>query len=107
MGKNSSRFYQNLDCQYFPCHEGVSPDSFNCLFCYCPLYMLGPDCGGTFEVLDNGFKSCMGCTFPHEADHYEAMTAAVCQVLRLTSQTCLARRKADTADNGQEIAPQQ
>ena len=31
-------FFQNKECEYFPCHKGVKEEDFNCLFCYCPLY---------------------------------------------------------------------
>ena len=37
-------FFQNRDCEYFPCHETKHPEDFNCLFCYCPLYALGRGC---------------------------------------------------------------
>ena len=40
-------FFQNTACENFPCHETKFPERFNCLFCYCPLYALGKDCGGT------------------------------------------------------------
>ena len=39
-------FFQNKECEYFPCHKGVKEEDFNCLFCYCPLYTLGKHCGG-------------------------------------------------------------
>ena len=48
-GKHFSCF-TNRACEYFPCHEGVEPGSFNCLFCYCPLYALGTACGGNFVM---------------------------------------------------------
>ena len=35
------KFFQNRDCEYFPCHAGADPETFSCLFCYCPLYALG------------------------------------------------------------------
>ncbi len=38
-------FFQNKECEYFPCHKGVKEEDFNCLFCYCPLYTLGKHCG--------------------------------------------------------------
>ena len=63
--KPSASFFQNRDCEYFPCHEGVDPDEFNCLFCYCPLYALGPDCGGNFTYTKKGRKNCKGCALPH------------------------------------------
>ena len=46
-------FFQNQECEYFPCHAGADPESFNCLFCYCPLYALGDKCGGSFQYLPN------------------------------------------------------
>ena len=58
-------FFQNQTCEYFPCHTGIAVSEFNCLFCYCPLYTLGRDCGGTFRYLENGVKSCEDCTLPH------------------------------------------
>ena len=57
MQENSYRFFQNTACVYYPCHQGVGED-FNCLFCYCPLYALGDQCGGQFVYLPNGVKSC-------------------------------------------------
>jgi len=39
-------FFQNVECEHFPCHETSRPTDFNCLFCFCPLYHLGADCGG-------------------------------------------------------------
>ncbi|MBQ9360341.1 MAG: metal-binding protein [Lachnospiraceae bacterium] len=67
---NSSRFYCNKECEYFPCHEGIEEDSFNCLFCYCPLYFLGDKCGGDF-TFKNGIKSCVNCTRPHIPENFE------------------------------------
>lgn len=34
-------YFSNRECEYFPCHKGADPENFNCLFCYCPLYVLG------------------------------------------------------------------
>ena len=45
-------FYQNTQCEYFPCHKTAHPEDFNCLFCYCPLYALGRRCGGNFRYLE-------------------------------------------------------
>lgn len=40
MKKEGFDFFQNRACEYFPCHKGVADEDFNCLFCYCPLYLL-------------------------------------------------------------------
>lgn len=66
--KPSSSFFQNRECEHFPCHEGVDPDLFNCLFCYCPLYTLGDVCGGDFRYSASGAKDCTKCTLLHEGD---------------------------------------
>lgn len=58
------RFYQNRQCEYFPCHPIDNPDNFSCQFCFCPLYFL-EDCGGNYAVLDNGVKDCSDCLRPH------------------------------------------
>jgi len=70
---NSYKFFENKDCKYFPCHEGLS--DFNCLFCYCPMYTL-KNCPGTYEIIEkNGkqIKSCLNCNYPHNPNNYDAI----------------------------------
>lgn len=66
--KASYKFHQNRDCEFFPCHKGVREDEFNCLFCYCPLYTLGKECGGNPKFLADGTKSCEECVAPHNGE---------------------------------------
>lgn len=74
MGKaRKAAFFCHRDCEYYPCHELGDGEELNCLFCYCPLYPLGEECGGVFRVLKGGVKDCSGCTFPHRRENYEAM----------------------------------
>ena len=73
--QNSSDFFQNRECRYFPCHKGVPEEEFNCLFCYCPLYTLGRKCGGNYVYTDKNIKSCINCTFPHDRENYGKITA--------------------------------
>ena len=61
-------FFQHRSCEYFPCHPGADPESFSCLFCYCPLYVLGARCGGNFKMTDSGIKDCSACMVPHRTD---------------------------------------
>lgn len=63
-----SGFFQNRACPHFPCHRGVAPARFNCLFCYCPLYALGPRCGGDFRYTASGTKDCTDCVRLHDGD---------------------------------------
>ena len=41
-GKHYS-FFQNTQCEYFPCHKTDKPEDFNCIFCYCLIFL--HDCG--------------------------------------------------------------
>ena len=77
-------FFQNRECEYFPCHKGIDPEEFNCLFCYCPLYALGRKCGGHFYFNQKGIKVCTGCTFPHRRDNYDAVIARYGDIADLT-----------------------
>lgn len=63
-------FFQNKSCKYFPCHKGVEEAQFNCMFCYCPLYMLGERCGGNYTYTKDGIKDCSLCVIPHIKDNY-------------------------------------
>ena len=68
-GKHYS-YFQNRECEYFPCHAGADPENFSCIFCYCPLYALGDRCGGAFRYTEDGFKDCSGCQIPHKRENY-------------------------------------
>ncbi|MDO5455694.1 MAG: cobalamin biosynthesis protein [Eubacteriales bacterium] len=70
MSKDNYSFFQNTACEYFPCHSIEDPAQFNCLFCYCPLYMLGPRCGGNFHYSGKGVKVCTDCVYPHRRSSY-------------------------------------
>ena len=62
--KYSSSFFQNRNCEYFPCHDVKDTERFSCLFCFCPLYHI-ENCGGNHHTLSNGIKDCSNCTLPH------------------------------------------
>ena len=82
-------FFQNSDCECFPCHETDVPEDFNCLFCYCPLYALGRECGGKFVYNESGIKCCDGCDVPHKRENYGFMiehAAKLCEKVRLEGQ---------------------
>ena len=55
------KFFQNRECEYFPCHKTNDPEHFNCLFCFCPLYALGERCGGGLQYTESGIKDCSAC----------------------------------------------
>lgn len=63
-------FFQHRDCEFFPCHEGIKEEDFNCLFCWCPLYALGENCGGACRFLTDGTKDCSLCVLPHRRENY-------------------------------------
>ncbi len=63
------KFFQNNKCEYFPCHKVKEESTFNCLFCFCPLYMLAGDCGGNFKY-SGDVKDCSDCLLPHGENSY-------------------------------------
>lgn len=78
MSSNSYRFFQNRECQFFPCHNVQDEDGFNCLFCYCPLY-LDDNCIGSPEYIITGrgqrIKDCSSCLVVHRPEMYDKVIA--------------------------------
>lgn len=73
MCKNSYNFFENKECEYYPCHKDI--ECMNCLFCYCPLYHLD-HCPGDYKYIKvNGqqIKECTNCTFPHKRENYDTI----------------------------------
>ena len=83
-------FFTNRSCKYFPCHKGADPEDFNCLFCYCPLYAMGPDCGGNCRLTQSGVKDCTGCLVPHRRENYERIMEKLRARNRAVSKTAAA-----------------
>ena len=80
------KFFQNKECEYFPCHKCENAEKFNCLFCYCPLYALGDKCGGNFSYTEGGIKDCSACLVPHKAGNYDYMMEKMGQVIELAKK---------------------
>ena len=76
-------FFQNKACEYFPCHQCADAEKFSCLFCYCPLYALGDQCGGNFTYTKDGIKDCSGCLIPHRRENYERIMEKMGAVIAL------------------------
>ena len=79
-------FFQNKECEYYPCHKNADPETFSCLFCYCPLYALGDKCGGAFTYLENGIKDCSSCLIPHRRENYDRIMSKMPELLELAKK---------------------
>ena len=79
-------FFQNKECEYFPCHECADPNTFSCLFCFCPLYALGDRCGGYFRYTKEGIKDCSGCLRPHRRENYSSICEKLNDVLEMAKK---------------------
>ena len=79
-------YFQHKTCEYFPCHKGADPETFSCLFCYCPLYALGDKCGGAFAYTEKGIKDCSGCLRPHLRENYSVILGKMGDVLELAKK---------------------
>lgn len=75
-------FFQHKTCEFFPCHEVEDVSTYNCLFCYCPLYALGEHCGGQFKYTGT-VKDCSDCTLPHTPGAYDRIMAKMGDVIDL------------------------
>lgn len=85
IGKNYS-FFRHAECEYFPCHPTEDKENFNCLFCYCPLYVLGEECGGNFCYTEKGVKDCTACTFPHKRENYGKILERYGKIMELAKR---------------------
>lgn len=80
------KFVQNRKCEYFPCHDGVKEEDFNCLFCFCPLYLLKDECGGNFHYKKD-VKDCSACTLPHTRKSHDYIMSKMKRVIELAKKT--------------------
>ncbi len=76
------KFFQNNKCEFFPCHETDDIENFNCLFCFCPLYALKENCGGSFKYAGD-IKDCSSCLAPHSKNGYEFIMSQMDDVIEL------------------------
>lgn len=83
--KNSSSYFENRECEYFPCHKNAG-EHFNCLFCFCPLYALGSECGGNFSYTEQGVKDCSACLIPHSEKGHEHVFSKLGKVSELAKK---------------------
>ena len=77
------KFFQNRECEYFPCHKCRDTECFSCMFCYCPLYALGDGCGGNYRYTESGIKDCSDCLIPHRVENYDRIMARMPEVMEL------------------------
>lgn len=79
------KFIQNRACEFFPCHKVENVDVFNCLFCFCPLYLLKDKCGGNFKYT-NKVKDCSDCTIPHSNNAHEYVMSKMSTIIKIGSE---------------------
>ena len=80
------KFFQNSQCEFFPCHKGVKGEDFSCLFCYCPLYALDDRCGGSYAYTENGIKDCTNCVKPHRIENYDQIMEKMGDIINLVKK---------------------
>lgn len=82
--RDNYKFFSHKNCEFFPCHKVKNLDDFNCLFCYCPLYVLGNKCGGNFSYNEKGIKNCSKCVLPHKKQNYDYIIKKFNEILEIT-----------------------
>lgn len=83
---DDEKFFSNKNCKYFPCHKTDDEENFNCMFCYCPLYALGENCGGNFVYTKSGVKSCENCDLPHKRNASEHIDEKLVEIIKMTKK---------------------
>jgi Zn-finger protein len=63
-------FFENRQCEFFPCHEGLK--EINCLFCFCPVYA-DWNCPGKWSLTSEDVKDCSKCTKLHRRSGYSKL----------------------------------
>ena len=63
---NDATFFENKDCEYYPCHKDMA--EINCLWCYCPWFY---HCGSKF------YRPCSECGIPHDRENYDMMIQGI------------------------------
>ena len=56
------------------------------MFCYCPLYALGENCGGNYRYTEKGIKDCSACLVPHNPGGYDRVLSKFQLVAELAKQ---------------------
>ena len=93
---NNYKFIHHKDCEFFPCHQVKNIENFNCMFCYCPLYMLGENCGGNFKYTPHGIKDCSNCTLPHIKEvGYDHIQKKMLEVIEIVQKRYLDKKEAE------------
>ncbi|MGL4483620.1 MAG: cysteine-rich small domain-containing protein [Anaerovoracaceae bacterium] len=83
------KWFQNKECEYYPCHSlenFKNEEDFNCLFCFCPIYSLGRECGGNYEYTEDGIKDCSNCLITHDRNNYEFMLSKTKELVLLVKE---------------------
>ena len=80
------QFFNHAACEFYPCHD-MPAEELNCLFCFCPLYALGPACGGNYRYVGErgDIKDCSACTLPHRRENYDYLMGRYAEIQRLAA----------------------
>ncbi len=80
------QFFNHTACEFYPCHD-MPAEELNCLFCFCPLYALGPACGGNYRYVGErgDIKDCSACTLPHRRENYDYLMGRYAEIQRLAA----------------------
>lgn len=80
------QFFNHAACEFYPCHD-MPAEELNCLFCFCPLYALGPACGGNCRYVGErgDIKDCSACTLPHRRENYDYLMGRYAEIQRLAA----------------------
>ncbi|GAB4307713.1 MAG: precorrin-3B C(17)-methyltransferase [Methanobacteriaceae archaeon] len=71
---------ENLECEYYPCHQHPQ----NCTFCYCPFYPCGDGSTGGKWIKDKKVWSCEDCLWIHDNRTVKCILPKLNKILKET-----------------------
>lgn len=69
---------QNLDCDFYPCHDELQC----CDFCYCPFYPCGDSSTGGKWIKNKNVWSCEDCLWIHQKDTVDCVKNGLKNILK-------------------------
>ena len=72
----------------------------------CPLYALGPDCGGHFTYKESGVKDCTRCALPHRRENFGYVVSKARELCRRVAEerSMAATGESNMARTGRSLA---
>jgi Zn-finger protein len=73
------------DCNYYPCHDGIIEEEYQCEFCFCPIYPCNIEkTGGKIISGRDGSQiwDCSDCIIVHEKENFNKIKKGLHNIIQ-------------------------